>query len=167
MITENKITKKIIEAFLRLVAERGFEATTTRDLAQAAAVNEVTIFRHFGDKTNLMRHLLHHYNPAARLDAYQSAFDSDSKAEVRDGLIAALVFLRDQMQTHPEIMHFGVGEYWRLPELATELAATPRSARTLIERILQRARPSLRPEVDLTATALSLLGLVFVAVSWQ
>jgi len=36
---------RVLRTFLRLVAERGIEATTTRLLAEEAGVNEVTIFR--------------------------------------------------------------------------------------------------------------------------
>lgn len=47
--------ERILRAFLWLAGERGFEATTTRAVAEAAGVNEVTIFRQFNDKLTLAR----------------------------------------------------------------------------------------------------------------
>lgn len=45
---------RILKAALRLFAKRGFEATTTRDLAEAAGVAEGTLFRHFPTKKAIL-----------------------------------------------------------------------------------------------------------------
>src|SRR5437867_11834161 len=44
---------KILRAATELYAETGFRGTTTRQIAQRAGVNEVTLFRQFGSKTAL------------------------------------------------------------------------------------------------------------------
>ena len=54
---------------------RGMSAITTRDLAAAAGVNEVTVFRHFGGKAALVREAVPRFSPAAELDAYQPGID--------------------------------------------------------------------------------------------
>ena len=48
----------ILQAAMMLFAEKGFSATTTRELAQRAEVNEVTLFRHFRSKTELYHQIL-------------------------------------------------------------------------------------------------------------
>jgi AcrR family transcriptional regulator len=50
--------KAILEAAIVLFAEKGFSATTTRQIAQAAGVNEVTLFRHFRSKQELFHKIL-------------------------------------------------------------------------------------------------------------
>jgi AcrR family transcriptional regulator len=50
--------KAILEAAIMLFAEKGFSATTTRQIAQAAGVNEVTLFRHFRSKQELFHQIL-------------------------------------------------------------------------------------------------------------
>ena len=45
---------KILEAALRVFAETGYRGATTRRIAQEADVNEVTLFRHFGSKEELI-----------------------------------------------------------------------------------------------------------------
>lgn len=42
----------------RIFAEKGFNNVSTRELAQKANVNEVTIFRNFGSKENLLSEVL-------------------------------------------------------------------------------------------------------------
>jgi len=48
------LRQKILDAATQLYAETGFRGTTTRQIAQLAGVNEVTLFRHFGSKTALL-----------------------------------------------------------------------------------------------------------------
>jgi AcrR family transcriptional regulator len=45
---------RILQAALRLFAAKGYEATTTKDLATAANVAEGTIFRHFPNKKAIL-----------------------------------------------------------------------------------------------------------------
>lgn len=44
----------ILDATVECAAERGFGGVTTRRVAQIAGVNEVTVFRRFGTKTDLL-----------------------------------------------------------------------------------------------------------------
>ncbi len=46
--------ESILEVTARLYAEHGWRGTTTRRIADAAGVNEVTIFRQFGSKETLL-----------------------------------------------------------------------------------------------------------------
>ncbi len=50
--------KKIIEAATNLFYEHGYKATPTRAVAEAAGVNEVTIFRKFGTKEALLEEII-------------------------------------------------------------------------------------------------------------
>lgn len=55
MSTPRKSTKaRLIEAALDLFAERGVTETTTKAVAERAQVNEVTLFRNFGNKYRLL-----------------------------------------------------------------------------------------------------------------
>jgi AcrR family transcriptional regulator len=167
MVAHSRTADQILSTFLRLVAERGLDATTTRTLAEEAGVNEVTIFRHFGDKATLAREAVRRFQPASRIAAYPLAIDATSPDRAAAGLLACLRFLRDSLREHPELLQFGLSEYWRFPELSEDVAAAPRAARALLERALAQAAPVLRPEVDRQATTLGLLGLILLTVIWQ
>ncbi len=45
---------KVVDAAAQLFAERGYQATTTRQLAERAGVNEVSVFRGFGNKQGVL-----------------------------------------------------------------------------------------------------------------
>jgi AcrR family transcriptional regulator len=46
--------EKLLDAAMRVFAESGFRGATTRRIAEAAGVNEVTLFRHFKSKSALI-----------------------------------------------------------------------------------------------------------------
>ncbi|WP_436664160.1 TetR/AcrR family transcriptional regulator [Alicyclobacillus acidoterrestris] len=50
--------ERIMEAALSMFSEKGYEGSSTRDIAERAGVNEITLFRHFGNKENLFREVL-------------------------------------------------------------------------------------------------------------
>lgn len=49
------VRTKLIAAAARVFSETGYRGATTRRIAQEAGVNEVTLFRHFGSKWELIR----------------------------------------------------------------------------------------------------------------
>jgi AcrR family transcriptional regulator len=52
--TEAETQTRILKAAKKLFARRGYDGTTTRDLAQEAGVAEGTIFRHFENKKAIL-----------------------------------------------------------------------------------------------------------------
>jgi len=55
--TELETGDAILKAAADLIGERGYKGTTTRAIAERAGVNEVTIFRRFGNKQGVLRAL--------------------------------------------------------------------------------------------------------------
>ncbi len=51
--TQADVVERIRDAAGLLFAERGYAATTTREIARLADVSETLLFRHFGDKASL------------------------------------------------------------------------------------------------------------------
>ncbi len=49
----------MFDAALSVLAQRGYGGATTRRIAEAAGINEVTLFRRFGDKRQLMLAAIH------------------------------------------------------------------------------------------------------------
>lgn len=77
----------IIAAALELFATKGYEATSTAELARAAGVSEGTIFHHFKTKDGVLVHILTNL-----MDRYVEAMDRDlSHAENGLGAIEGLI----------------------------------------------------------------------------
>lgn len=58
---------KLILAAIDLIAEQGYDGTTTKEIAAAAGVNEVTLFRHFGSKQRLLVAAFERYHYAGEM----------------------------------------------------------------------------------------------------
>jgi AcrR family transcriptional regulator len=151
---------------MRLTAERGIDATTTRALAEEAGVNEVTIFRLFGDKAGLAAEAVRVFASTTEFDSYPIDIDASNPRRAAEGIVSVLNLVRRRMLEGPALVPLGMAGYWRFPQLRTELAATPRAAKNLIERTLTAARPTLRPGLDIHAASLTLIGLLLVSVVW-
>lgn len=52
----DETSQKIIDAMMSLVRDKGYVATTTKDIARVAGVNECTLFRKFGSKKDIVLH---------------------------------------------------------------------------------------------------------------
>jgi AcrR family transcriptional regulator len=152
---------RILAAFLHLAARGGLEAATTRAIADEAGVNEVTIFRHFGDKATLALRAVRRFSPAAQLAARDPGIDPATPASAAAGLLACLRQMSANMTDRPELLLFGAGESARMPEVAEAVAAIPRAATAFLQRALDQAKPQLRARIDARTVALQWLGLLF------
>jgi AcrR family transcriptional regulator len=59
-------TEKILDAAIQLFARQGYHATSTREIARLAKVNENTLFRHFEHKEDIFCSALRSYVAALR-----------------------------------------------------------------------------------------------------
>lgn len=50
----DETSRKIVDAAMSLIRDKGYVATTTKDIAKAAGVNECTLFRKFKDKKDIV-----------------------------------------------------------------------------------------------------------------
>lgn len=82
----------ILAAAAAVFAQHGFRGSTTRRIADAAGVNEITIFRQFGSKEALLREAMQHLTQSVGLAALpESPVDPDSElSEWSDSFIQHL-----------------------------------------------------------------------------
>lgn len=56
--TEGEVARQVARAAARLFAERGYDATSVREIVEAAGVTKPTLYYHFGSKEGLAQALL-------------------------------------------------------------------------------------------------------------
>ena len=69
----------IINAFMNLIMEKGYSATTTKDIAREAGVNECTIFRKFNGKKEIVLSAMElpEWNPCLREEEFNACGDME------------------------------------------------------------------------------------------
>jgi AcrR family transcriptional regulator len=113
----NERRQSIVEAVRNVFAEKGFDGTTTRELAKAAGVSEALIYKHFPSKQSLY---------AAMLDACAKgpAFAEFNR----------ILKLPPSTETLVVMVHFAITHYAeRHPADADKAAMNSLTARSLLE----------------------------------
>ena len=82
--------QKIIAAALGLFGEIGYKRATTRLIAERAEINEVTLFRHFGKKQNLLTACVAEFNAVGfsdNMEQYLTGNYPDDIAQMAQAVI--------------------------------------------------------------------------------
>lgn len=66
-MSKSERKEKIIEYAMIVFGEKGYTATTLREIADKAQVTEMTLYRHFGSKENLFQEVIMRFSPASML----------------------------------------------------------------------------------------------------
>ncbi len=96
-----------------LFAERGYGGTTTKDIAQVAQVNEVTVFRLFGSKEALFKQVVEEKLPLERI---QAVVHFDMEGNVEEMMVKNALMVLEILKENRHFFMMLVGEVWRHPQ---------------------------------------------------
>lgn len=150
--------ESILAAALSAYSQYGFRGATTRRIAEAAGVNEVTIFRHFGSKEVLLSEALRAM-PAGASRRSLPEEPGDPVAELTAWSEGQLAHLRNKRS----MIRTCMGEIEERPELSECAAGEPRAAFAELCGYLGRMRDAglAFPEFDERVAAITLMGAMF------
>jgi len=81
--SKNKNTKdKIIEAAYNCFSEKGYIATSTKEIAKEAGLSEITLFRHFGTKEAIFDQVIRKYSILSDLKQLNINIDNYSLEDI-------------------------------------------------------------------------------------
>jgi AcrR family transcriptional regulator len=151
------VRDQLLVAAAQVYAEGGYHGATTRRIASAAGVNEITLFRHFGSKDVLLREAL------ARCEGEGAApLPEEPTDPFRELSEWSRSHLRD-LQARAPLIRICLGEFAEHPGLFTpEISCPVRAVSALagyLERLKQRELVSASFEPRVAATMF--LGVLF------
>lgn len=109
---------QILDAALDVIAQQGYAGATTRQIAAAAGINEVTLFRRFGNKQKLLSAVVE--QEAANFVAAGIEYTGDVEAD----LLRVVCFYQHLAQHRGRVIAMLLTEIPRQPELL-EIMHTP------------------------------------------
>ncbi len=118
----DKTEKKILDAAIRVFASEGYEGATTRRIAEVADVNEVTLFRRFQSKENILRSVITR-NREIILETLDPILSMKKEEDIETSLRALGRGLIKVMRERVNIMAILIAEGRRNPEVAQILEA--------------------------------------------
>ncbi|MCJ7833977.1 TetR/AcrR family transcriptional regulator [Cuneatibacter sp. NSJ-177] len=109
----DETSQKIIDATMAMVRDKGYVATTTKDIARLAGVNECTLFRKFQNKKDIVLH-------GMEQEKWRGNVTPDIFQKVEWDLEADLpMFMREYMRRiTPDFVNLSIG--LRAPQLYEE-----------------------------------------------
>jgi AcrR family transcriptional regulator len=127
--TPDPTREKLLEVAGPIFADRGYQATTIREICAGAGANVAAINYHFGDKLGLYTEVLQQSVRAAQLLAVQNTLDENTPPE---DILRALIRARLRSISGDDLPD------WHSRLLAHELAQPTPALRQLIDKV---ARP--------------------------
>jgi AcrR family transcriptional regulator len=152
-----KVRDQLLNAALRVYAESGYHGATTRRIASAAGVNEITLFRQFGCKDQLLREALAHCHAEGLVPLPD--VPHDPLQELTDWSRSHF----QHLQQRAALIRTCLGEFAEradmvLPEISCPAQAT-RALATYLERLRNLGLTA--ESLDPRAAAAMLLGALF------
>ncbi len=162
--------QKLIDAALDLFASQGITDTTTRQIAERAGVNEVTLFRQFGNKHGLLLSALEEtevFTGLARALAQEAAQVSSLEQALRDYADGRL----HALEAMPEFVRSLVGESGQYPpenrqSLGRELTQANRLVAQYLEAVMLRGQFKTRLPVEKLSSFLNSLLLGYAVLEF-
>jgi AcrR family transcriptional regulator len=150
--------ERMLEAAAHLFAEKGYARATTRALADAAGVNEVTLFRHFGSKAGLFAAVVE----AFAGPALAPSLNMETTGDLHHDLTAMGTLLLNVLLERQQSMRMMLCEAEHFDEVRQVLAENPRRLGGLLARYLQgqQALGKVRP-LNVEAAAQAFWGMFF------
>ena len=148
----------ILDAAARVFSQHGFRGSTTRRIADAAAVNEVTIFRYFGSKAALLQEAVR----GVDVCAFEHALPEVPVDPVHELTTWCSTFVH-QLTLRSSVIRKCMGEVEERPELAARAAEAPTRATNELCRYFGSLRSAgfSDQEFDSHVAATMLIGALF------
>jgi AcrR family transcriptional regulator len=148
-----EIRHRILDAAQRVYAQYGFRGATTRLIATEADVNEVTLFRTFGSKAQLLQEMLRTRATGAAAPALPDDVD-DPESAITAWCVATLHHLRGNGQ----VIRKTIAEAEERPEAACQACegsnAAAESLAVYVERLREEGLADTDADVEVAISML-------------
>ncbi len=149
---------KILNSTMMLIMEKGYTATTTKDIAKKAGVNECTIFRKFSGKKDIVREAmtLPEWNP----DIKESDFDYTGDL-FRDLCSFAEIYVR---KVTPKMVRVSLG--LRSPDLYDITRDGIREIPETFKNVLIKYFTDMKNQGKIHSDDIESLSIAFLAINF-
>lgn len=147
---------RILDATLACILEMGLSGVTTRAIATRAGVNEVTLFRKFGNKNNLLKAVI------SREASLVASHDIRYTGNLTDDLTRAVTGYIELGQRRPGLIGVLMSELPRHPELIEAFEGPIAILQSGIQMILRYQQEGQLKSEHPFQTAVSLIAPIIV-----
>lgn len=154
---------QILDVAIRLFSQKGFRGTTTREIAQAAGVNEAIIFRHFATKSELYSAIIDLKacsDSMTRMDkAVEQAIEARDDRKVFETIAINILEVHRTDETFLRLLFYSALEGHELADMFFRNQVSAKHRRTA-EFISLRIKEGAFRKVDPLLTVRAYIGMV-------
>jgi AcrR family transcriptional regulator len=157
--------ERILDAATRIFAKEGVSGATTRKIALAAKVNEVTLFRHFKSKEELLRQVV--LQCSKRFAHVFNEAPFETKADLRRTIQTFATNYTKMLRDNEDFIRTFFGEMTRHPELCRRLfvdSAKPLRLKLIAYLLAAQKSRVIRQDLDIPTTADALTGMLVIGM---
>ncbi|MCR8630075.1 MULTISPECIES: TetR/AcrR family transcriptional regulator [Paenibacillus] len=134
MNSNQSTSDKLLLAAIDLMADKGYDGTTTKEIALAAGVNEVTLFRHFGTKEKLLQAAFNRYHYGQEMG---KLFNEALQGELHSDLLMLSRTYHKIMSRNKKLISIALKGSSNLPdEVLQEASRNPKYLKSLLTKYL-------------------------------
>jgi AcrR family transcriptional regulator len=161
--------EEILKAAMKTIVREGYDGATTKLIADEAGINEVTLFRKFHSKENILQAVIMQQRDNA-LQALTSAFlsreiyedDKGNAPRIATTLTELGYRLIEFMKTRMDLMILLISEGRRKPSVAKVISSIPQDMIVQLRKLFEeQMRLKKIRDVDPQLAAVTFLGFLF------
>lgn len=150
--------RRLIRTALNLFGKFGYSSTTTRAIADAAGMNEVTLFRHFGSKKNLLMACMQSFNAGN----FTSRFESELTGNYSQDILLMAKMQMEDTSENLDLLRLLVCDARNVPDLREAMTTGSRDNSSKLAAYFQKQLDAGIVHPDLSADELAnLFDLMF------
>ena len=157
--------QRILDAAIRIFGRDGVSGATTREIAREAKVNEVTLFRHFKNKDELLRQVI--LQSSKRFEHVFAEASFETPDDLRRTLKTYAGIYVKMLRENEDFVRTFVAEMKRHLKLCRSLfVGSVKPARQKFIHYLQAAQKAqlVRKDLDATVAADALTGMLYAGI---
>lgn len=151
--------ERILQATLKLIRKKGFKGATTREIAQEAGVNEITLFRHFNNKKGIVKAA---FEKVSYVPTLSKAIKEKVEWDLEKDLLMFSILYQQLLCQNRDLILISLKEGDSFPELKQQIADIPRQLKEdLIEYFNKMREKGILIETNVEAQTMALIWMNF------
>lgn len=164
-IIKGSTDEKIVNATFNILQKEGEKKATTKRIAAEAGVNEITIFRKFKTKSNLIE-IVKAYYLQIFMDKLENIFDFNEDDTIEEYLRSNFYELLNLPNEDFNIMKIAMEEVHEIPEKKLIMTRVTDVVINKLEEffLFQKEKGEVRQDIDARVLAVMCFGMTFQSV---
>jgi TetR/AcrR family transcriptional regulator len=163
--------KDILNAAMKIIAREGYDGASTKQIADEARINEVTLFRKFNSKENLLRAVITQQRDKA-IQTLSSTFlrqgaqdnnNNSNTSSIARTLVELGYSLTEFMKDRMDLLILLISEGRRKPFVTKTISSIPQDMIMQLEKVFEEQihLGKIRRDVDPQLASVIFLGFLF------